>query len=102
LLVQENAQANGSLIGSLPKQDVIVEEESRGSPKATVARRAQSYSDFHYAVMAALDPKSKAEAKEQIDSVHEHKKASQDDLSFDDWYGGVEDELFEASHDEYK
>ena len=50
--------------------------------------------------MAALDPKSKAEAK--ADTEGKNKKELKNDTNFDDWYDSLEDELFEASHDEYK
>ncbi|KAF1839573.1 Sec34-domain-containing protein [Decorospora gaudefroyi] len=65
-----------------------------GPPPATVARRAKSYSDFYTVVRAHLK-KEKAMGK---------KKPSEEintELDFAEWYGGVTEELLEASHDEY-
>jgi hypothetical protein len=72
-------------------------EVIRGPPTATLSRRAQSYSDFHYAVQAVLEPGSKDKEKEKKE-VPEIK----DEFSFDDWYQDLEEELHEASHDEYR
>ena len=73
-------------------------ERSNGPPKATLSRRAQSYTDFHYAVRAVLDPNSKAGGKVAGKRLNDVK----DDISFGDWYDSLESGLLEASHDEYK
>ena len=75
-----------------------------GPPKATLSRRAQSYSDFHDAVKAVLgqDVASKETAKEE--SHDEHKIGEKDiisDLDFVEWYSGLEQELLDSSHDDY-
>jgi hypothetical protein len=68
-----------------------------GPPPATVARRAKSYSDFYTVVRAHLKKEKALEKK---------KKTSRDNLSteleFAEWYGGVNEELLEASHEEYR
>lgn len=71
-------------------------EEPLGPPPATVAKRAQSYADFHYAVQAVLgqdeQPKSKTESSEtEIVS----------DLDFADWYNDLENQLLDSSHNNY-
>lgn len=73
-------------------------EEVSGPPKATLNRRAQSYTDFHHAVRAVLgaDSKSAGEPNGKADTEIKN------DLDFGAWYQGLEDELLEASHDETK
>ena len=94
--MQEGVKANGGLIGG-PSAVGGSHEEVKGPPKATVSRRAQSYSDFHYAVRAVLEPDLPAKRKEkkELEQV-------KDDLGFSDWYQGLEEELLEASHSDYK
>ena len=75
-----------------------------GPPKATLSRRAQSYSDFHDAVKAVLgqDVASKGTTKEEPHD--EHKIGEKDiasDLDFVEWYNGLEQELLDSSHDDY-
>lgn len=79
-----------------------------------MARRAQSYSDFHDAVKAVLGrnarskPRSKGEPKakekEEADGEHESKLDEteiQSELDFASWYNDLEHELLESSHDDY-
>ena len=75
-----------------------------GPPKATLSRRAQSYSDFHDAVKAVLgqDVASKGTTKEE--PYDENKIGEKDltsDLDFVEWYNGLEQELLDSSHDNY-
>ena len=71
----------------------------KGPPKATVARRCQSYSDFHYAVKAIFSQEGRGllrkppHAKDETDIKTE--------LDFADWYQDLEQDLLDASHDEY-
>ena len=115
---------------------VTIPEESlkpMGPPNATVARRAQSYSDFHYAVTAVLSADEREKAKrraeregsfvhmnpggrsrsmkgtERVEHIREERSPLRtrndeiaDDLEFAEWYGELEGDLVEASHDEYK
>lgn len=69
-----------------------------------MARRAQSYSDFHDAVKAVLgqDVVSKEAAKETAkDSTKTEEKDITSELDFADWYNGLEHELLDSSHDDY-
>ncbi len=79
-------------------------ERSKGPPKATLSRRAQSYSDFHYAVRVVLDPGPKQEEKRRSISDGDLGKSGEigSDLDFAQWYESFQDDLLEASHDEYK
>lgn len=66
-----------------------------GPPPATVARRAKSYSDFYTVVRAHLKKEralEKRKSREDIDT----------ELALAEWYGGVNDDLLEASHEEYR
>ncbi|KAL8710472.1 MAG: hypothetical protein Q9220_004904 [cf. Caloplaca sp. 1 TL-2023] len=68
-----------------------------GPPRATLTRRAQSYSDFHHAATAVLDQditSIKARGRRSIENI-------QDDLGFADWFDALEDDLLDASHEEY-
>jgi hypothetical protein len=60
-----------------------------------VARRARSYSDF-YAVARAHLKKEKALEKKKSQNY------LSTELEFAEWYGGVNEELLEASHEEYR
>jgi hypothetical protein len=72
---------------------------SKDPPKATLARRAKSYSDFYEVAVAYLDKET-------------HKEASQNSLDidgarnqgplFEERYADLEDELLDASHEEYQ
>ncbi|KAH9862324.1 hypothetical protein IAQ61_010527 [Plenodomus lingam] len=64
-------------------------------PAATVARRAKSYSDFYSVVSAHLKKERACEKKKS-----RHDIATE--LDFAKWYGDINDELLEASHDEYR
>ncbi|EUC39329.1 hypothetical protein COCCADRAFT_31698 [Bipolaris zeicola 26-R-13] len=84
------------------RAEAIVEsaEEERpsklsGPPPATVARRAKSYSDFYTVVRAHLKKEKVLEKKKPKEDINT-------ELELAEWYGGVNDELLEASHEEYK
>jgi hypothetical protein len=66
-----------------------------GPPPATVARRARSYSDFYTVVRAHLKKEKTLERKKS----QEHLGS---ELEFAEWYGGVNEALLEASHEEYR
>ena len=70
-------------------------EEGYGPPKATLLRRAQSYTDFHYAARAVLKGNKKEKRAKVLDGI-------KNELDFADWYNSLEDELLEASHDQFK
>ncbi|KAG9385933.1 Sec34 domain containing protein [Pyrenophora tritici-repentis] len=96
LLKQENeSQADLERVEAIPE---TVEEETlgklNGPPPATVARRAKSYSDFYTVVRAHLKKEKALEKKKSREDIST-------ELEFAEWYGGVSDELLEASHEEY-
>ena len=99
LLQESNADVSRAEAIAIPETLEEAPARLNGPPPATVARRAKSYSDF-YSVVRAHVKREQAQALEQ-----EHKKPHEDfssELDFAAWYGGVNEELLEASHDEYK
>ena len=77
------------------------EEQLKGPPKATPARRAQSYSDFHYAVRAVLGQESYVKEDLVKGDGHDPSKEVRSELDFVDWYHDLEQDLLDSSHDEY-
>lgn len=77
--------------------DTIDEQPGKlnGPPPATVARRAKSYSDFYTVVRAHLKKEQALERKKSREDIGS-------ELELAEWYGGVEEELLEASHEEYR
>lgn len=65
---------------------------------ATVSRRCQSYSDFHDAARAVLESNI---SKQKDVGQPKERGDIKDELDFIDWYHDLEDDLLDASHDEY-
>jgi hypothetical protein len=75
------------------------EEEQKGPPAATLARRAKSYSNFYDVVRAQL------KKEDQLEKEQEKRRAKQQistDVEFGAWYSGVKEDLLDASHEEYQ
>ncbi|KAL5439183.1 hypothetical protein PMIN05_005411 [Paraphaeosphaeria minitans] len=70
-------------------------EPLHGPPPPTVARRAKSYSDFYGLARPHLNKETESDRNKSRENIS-------NDLDFAEWYKGVQDELLEASHDEYK
>ena len=70
------------------------EEKAHSPPKASLSRRAQSYTDFHHAVRAVLRTEAASSGKKS-DEI-------KDDFEFSEWYQNIEDDLLEASHIDYR
>lgn len=75
-----------------------------------MARRAQSYSDFHDAVKAVLGPvdDGKAESAQKwsqrskdVEHIKPKGTAIQSELDFAGWYNELERGLLDSSHDDY-
>ena len=64
-----------------------------------MARRSQSYSDFHDAARAVLgqDTKKTRRASDVVERDTEIKT----ELDFIDWYYDLEHDMLDASHEEY-
>ncbi|KAF2144526.1 uncharacterized protein K452DRAFT_349625 [Aplosporella prunicola CBS 121167] len=92
----EGNPADNDPVEAIP--DIVEEpEQDNGPPKATVARRAKSYSDFYDVVRAHIKKergleKQKRRSREQLKT----------ELDFAQWYNGLSDDLLDASHAEYQ
>ena len=81
----------------------MVEEDDpwSGPPKATLARRAQSYTDFYHAVTAYTEKKESLNLQRQK-SLDSHVKvcpAHEAELQFDEDFSKLEEELIDRSHE---
>ncbi|KAB8360657.1 hypothetical protein FH972_024395 [Carpinus fangiana] len=85
------------LLGCKSKAESIAEEEgeTNGPPSASVARRAQSYSDFYHVVRAQLH---KDQHSKRRRSLQREQLIERDDSPLDD----PDEELLDASHDRYQ
>lgn len=94
--IQEDVQADARLTDGNPNI-IEADEAPKGPPKATISRRAQSYSDFHDAVRAILG----RDATPTKDTQHGEGNKLETELDFVDWYHNLEHGLLDASQDEY-
>ncbi|OCK81332.1 Sec34-domain-containing protein [Lepidopterella palustris CBS 459.81] len=77
----------------------IIEDAGKTNepPKATVARRAKSYSDFYDVVRAHMRKERGLEREKR-----RSRENIRTELEFAEWYAGVSEELLVASHEEYQ
>lgn len=94
MLLQEG-RADVERAEAIPEVVDEVPGKLNGPPPATIARRAKSYSDFYTVVRAHLKKERALERKKSQEQLST-------ELEFAEWYGGVSDELLEASHEEYR
>ncbi|KAF2129826.1 Sec34-domain-containing protein [Dothidotthia symphoricarpi CBS 119687] len=95
LLTQPNEiQADVARAAGIAETPEDAPDTLTGPPPATVARRAKSYSDFYSVVRAHLKKEKALERKKS----QEHLAS---EIDFAAWYGGVNEDLLEASHAEY-
>ncbi|KAL8904159.1 MAG: hypothetical protein Q9207_003451 [Kuettlingeria erythrocarpa] len=93
----EDTQANDRSLESIGESATETRSDDGGPPKATLSRRAQSYTDFHHAARNILAKDSGLE-KKKGPKGHE---AIANDLEFAEWYDSLEKDLLDASHEEY-
>ena len=74
-------------------------EGSVGPPKASLTRRCQSYSDFHDAATVVLGRGANTSTRRH--SQLRETSGIKTELEFVDWYHGLENDLLDASHEEY-
>lgn len=105
-MLQEDTQADGRLDGA--PLESIQEHRLPSPPQATLKKRAQSYTDFHYAVRAVLGKGQKGiERRKSVSRLGDKKQSSlaedgiETDLDFADWYNTIEQSLLDSSHDEF-
>ncbi|GAB7361248.1 hypothetical protein MBLNU230_g1309t1 [Neophaeotheca triangularis] len=104
LLEQPQENAKGAIVHSHTIQESIPEDIAwNGPPKAAVARRAQSYSDFyHVARSFGNRENSRLERRRSVDAAREAQGKVGKELAFDDEFREVEGRLLEQSHTEYQ
>ena len=78
----------------------IFEAESsiKRPPKATLARRAKSYSDFYEAIVGYFDKGAEKEKPKDVLEVFENREIK---VLFEGRYKEYENELLDISHEEY-
>lgn len=91
----QESQADVERVEGIAETIEEVIEKNNGPPQATVARRAKSYSDFYNVVRAHLKKEKELEKKTSHVNIS-------NELDFAEWYDGINEELLEASHEEYK
>ena len=104
--MQEDTQADGRPDGA--PLESIQEHKLPSPPQATLKKRAQSYTDFHYAVRAVLGKEQKGvERSKSVSRLSDRNQRSlvedvvETDLDFADWYNTIEQSLLDSSHDEF-
>lgn len=78
-------------------QELSKGQKSVGPPRATVARRAKSYSDFYVAARSQLRRDAVELGKPQWPVA-----GLRTDVQFKEWLGELEEDLLEAAHGDYK
>jgi conserved oligomeric Golgi complex subunit 3 len=63
-----------------------------------VAKRAKSYNDFYDIVRGQM----KEELREHKQKRRQRNHYLANEVEFESWYSGLENELLDASHDEYR
>ncbi|KAK4497477.1 hypothetical protein PRZ48_011928 [Zasmidium cellare] len=82
-----------------PIQEVAEDEDAwSGPPKATVARRAQSYSDFYHVVNAYTKQEAALERKKSLDLQQNVQHVGSAELDFESEFAALEDDLLDQSH----
>ncbi|KAL8798664.1 MAG: hypothetical protein Q9200_007725 [Gallowayella weberi] len=92
----EDSQANDRTLDAIGEVSAAPTHDE-GPPKPSLTRRAQSYTDFHHAAKAVLSRNASHKKHKELKSYRDIK----DDLEFADWYGDLENDLLDASHEEY-
>jgi hypothetical protein len=75
------------------------DSEHKGPPKATLARRAKSYSDFYEAAIGFLGKETGKGKPKDVLEVFEN---GGDQISFETRYEEYETDLLDASQEEYQ
>ena len=97
---QEKSHADAGLIdGHNDAKPPSPKSAPDGPPKATIARRAQSYSDFHWAIQATFGPEHKAPRKRRSQVLIRDTIKSETD--FLNWYQEAEERVLNGGDDEY-
>ena len=87
-----------------PIQEVTEEENAwNGPPKASPARRAQSYSDFYFAVTEFSRNEAVLQRKSSWGQQYQNSQSeASGELDFEAEFGAIEDRLLDESHADYQ
>lgn len=86
-----------------PIQEVGEDDDAwSGPPRASIACRAQSYSDFHDVVRAHSKKKGRRARKNSLDTSSASVLPQTAELDFEAEYGDIEELLLDESHAEYQ
>lgn len=99
-----DSQEGGKADTTAEKARELIEEnvkEPSVPPKATLARRAQSYSDFYAAVKACSRKAKRLERKRSLDDQSTSQAYVSPDLAVEEEYDAYENDLLDASYAEY-
>ncbi|CAK3963345.1 Conserved oligomeric Golgi complex subunit 3 [Lecanosticta acicola] len=101
-LLQQPAEEKAD-VAIEPIQEVTEEENAwSGPPKACVARRAQSYSDFYHVVRAYSRKEDALKRKKSLDLNRDEQQFAGAGVEFEAEFGALEDRLLDESHLEYQ
>ncbi|KAL9595670.1 MAG: hypothetical protein Q9219_006303 [cf. Caloplaca sp. 3 TL-2023] len=92
----DDAQANDPPLEPI-REATVKRPHNASPPKASLSRRAQSYTDFHHAARSVIHRDRSVEQKPE-NKIH---RSIKHDLDFGDWYDSLEDDLLEASREKY-
>jgi len=102
-LIAEQETANAEKMNGRPAIETITELETpTGPPVATVLARAQSYSDLSHAVPSNFPTAATSARKRSIGGDEKLDDALRSVLEYDDWQFTLEEELLDASHEDYE
>lgn len=83
------------------QEDVEEENPWSGPPKATIARRAQSYSDFYHVVRAYSKKEDALKRKKGLDLDEAQTQQLSAGAEYEAEFGALEEALLHESHQEY-
>ena len=102
-LIAEQDTADAVKVNGRSAIETIHENEiSIGPPVASVPTRAQSYSDLRNVVSQNLPATPGPARKSSIGSNKDLNDSLKSALEYDEWQHTLEDELLDASHEDYE
>ncbi|KXL42956.1 hypothetical protein M433DRAFT_149940 [Acidomyces richmondensis BFW] len=102
-LLQQPAEENTEVAVDAIPETAEEEDPWNGPPTATLARRAQSYSNFYDAVIAAFTGKEKSLARRtSLGDLRHVAREHGSQLTFDSEFHALEAKIREASHGKYE
>lgn len=102
-LIAEQELANAEKLNGHPAIGTTHEVDTpNGPPVASVPARAQSYSDLSHAVSCQVPNARLPARKTSVGRDEELDDALRSVMEYDDWQYTMEEELLDASHEDYE